>query len=60
MNNDLISRSLLIEELQSLEISITRINDRKEFRKAIKETLNSVLRIIEEQPTISDKDKLTS
>ena len=55
MSDDLISRKALVEELQSLEISITGAERRGKFRKAVREVMSSVLRIVDEQSTVSDE-----
>ena len=53
--DDLISRKALMEELQSLEISITGVHRRKKFQETVKKVMSSVLRIVEEQATVSDE-----
>ena len=55
--DDLISRKILIEELQSLEISITGVHEKGKFREAVREVMSSVLRIVDEQPIAYDKEK---
>lgn len=54
--DDLISRKILMEELQSLEISITGVHRRGKFREAVREVMSSVLRIVDEQSTVSDEE----
>ncbi len=53
--DDLISRKILMEELHSLEISITGVHRREKFREAVREVVSSVLRIVDEQATVSDE-----
>ena len=53
--DDLISRKALMEELQSLEISITGVHRRKKFQETVKQVMSSVLRIVDEQATVSDE-----
>ncbi len=53
--DDLISRKAMMEELQSLEISITGVHRRKKFQETVKQVMSSVLRIVDEQATVSDE-----
>lgn len=58
MNDDLISRKAVLEELESLRVALTGISCGKEYQTTQKEIMNSVIRIIEEQPTAFDKEKV--
>ena len=51
MSDDLISRKAVLEELESLRVALTGISCRKEYQTTQKEIMNSVIRIIEEQPS---------
>ena len=56
---DLISRSALIEEIESLTMQITGIRSGKGvLSECMKEYKKSILRIIEEQPTAYDVEKV--
>lgn len=56
-SDDLISRSALTEEIKSLEVKITGLRAGKGvLREYIKQYRESVLRIIDEQPTAYDVD----
>lgn len=57
MNDDLISRKILSDELASLRISLTNISC---IQKAVDETIKSVLRIVNEQPVAFDKEKVVN
>ena len=57
MNDDLISRKILSDELASLRISLTNISC---IQKAADETIKSVLRIVNEQPVAFDKEKVVN
>lgn len=48
----------MLEELESLRVALTGISCRKEYQTTQKEIMNSVIRIIEEQPTAFDKEKV--
>lgn len=58
MNNDLISRKVLLDELNSLRVELNGISRKKEFNKIQKEIMNSVIHIVEDQPTEFDKEKV--
>lgn len=58
MNDDLISRKTLLEEIDSLRIELTGISCQKEFRKTVKEVLTCVKHIIDDQPTAFDKENV--
>ena len=58
MSDDLISRKAVLEELESLRVALTGISCRKEYQTTQKEIMNSVIRIIEEQPTAFHKEKV--
>lgn len=58
MSNDLISRKVLFDELSSLRIELNGISCRKEFKKTVKEVLDCVKHVVEDQPTAFDKEKV--
>lgn len=59
MNNDLISRKALIEEIQSFKCYITGLRAGKGIlAHAADEYRKSILQIIEDQPTAFDKEKV--
>lgn len=59
MSDDLISRKLLAEEIESLGMTITGLRTGKSIvQEVLTEYKKSVLRIIEEQPTAFDKEKV--
>ena len=58
MNDDLISRKVLLDELSSLRIELNGISCRKEFKKTVKEVLDCVKHVVEDQPTAFDKEKV--
>ena len=58
MNDDLISRKVLFDELSSLRIELNGISCRKEFKKTVKEVLDCVKHVVEDQPTAFDKEKV--
>ena len=58
MSDDLISRKTLLDELDSLRIELNGISCRKEFKKTVKEVLDTVKHLIEDQPTAFDKEKV--
>lgn len=58
MSDDLISRKVLFDELSSLRIKLNGISCRKEFKKTVKEVLDCVKHIVEDQPTAFDKEKV--
>ena len=58
MNDDLISRKVLFDELSSLRIELNGISCRNEFKKTVKEVLDCVKHIVEDQPTAFDKEKV--
>lgn len=60
MSSDLISRKTLLDELDSLRIELNGISCRKEFKKTVKEILDYVKHLIEDQPTAFDKGKVLS
>ena len=60
MSDDLISRKALLDELNSLRIELNGISCRKEFKKIVKEVLDTVKHLIEDQPTAFDKEKVKS
>lgn len=60
MNDDLISRKALFEEIQSFRCSITGLRAGKGvLAHAADEYRKSVLQIVENQPTAFDKEKVT-
>ena len=58
MSDDLISRKVLFDELSSLRIELNGISCRKEFKKTVKEVLDCVKHVVEDQPTAFDKEKV--
>ena len=58
MSDDLISRKVLLDELNGLRIELNGISCRKEFKKTVKEVLDCVKHIVEDQPTAFDKEKV--
>lgn len=58
MSDDLVSRKVLLDELSSLRIELSGISCRKEFKKTVKEVLDCVKHIIQDQPTAFDKEKV--
>ncbi len=59
MNDDLISRKALFEEIQSFRCSITGLRAEKGvFTQATDEYQKSILQIVEDQPTVFDKAKI--
>lgn len=56
--DDLISRKVLFDELSSLRIELNGISCRKEFKKTVKEVLDCVKHVVEDQPTAFDKEKV--
>ena len=58
MSDDLISRKVLLDELSSLRIELNGISWRKEFKKTVKEVLDCVKHIVEDQTTAFDKEKV--
>lgn len=59
MSDDLISRKLLTEEIESLGMKINVLRSGKGIlQKVLTEYKKSILRIIEEQPTAFDKEKV--
>ena len=61
MQGDLISRSALIEEIESLTMQITGIRSGKGvLSECMKEYKKSILRIIEEQPTAYNVEKVVA
>lgn len=59
MSDDLISRKALLEEIRSFRCSITGLRAGKGvLAHAADEYRESILRIIEEQPTAFDKEKV--
>ena len=57
MSNDLISRSALLEELNNFSMRITGSHNAAEIT-IMKETKKSIARMIDEQPTARDVDKV--
>ena len=58
MSDDLISRKVLLDELSSLRIELNGISCRKEFKKTVKEVLDCVKHVVEDQPTAFDMEKV--
>ena len=58
MSDDLISREVLFDELSSLRIELNGISCRKEFKKTVKEVLDCVKHVVEDQPKAFDKEKV--
>ena len=59
MQGDLISRSALIEEIESLTMQITGLRSGKGvLSECMKEYKKSILRIIDEQPTAYNVEKV--
>lgn len=58
MSDDLISRKTLLDELDSLRIELNGISCRKEFKKTVKEVLDTVKHLIEDQPAAFDQEKV--
>lgn len=59
MSDDLISRKALIEEIQSFRCYITGLrNGKGVLAHAADEYRKSILQIIDEQPTVFDKEKV--
>lgn len=56
MNNDLISRKKLLEEINNFSMRITGSFNAKQIY-AVKEEKKSIIRIINEQPTVRDAEK---
>lgn len=56
MNNDLISRKKLLEEINNFSMRITGSFNAKQIY-AVKEAKKSIIRIINEQPTVRDAEK---
>lgn len=56
--DDLISWKVLFDELSSLRIELNGISCRKEFKKTVKEVLDCVKHVVEDQPTAFDKEKV--
>lgn len=57
MNDDVISRELLAQQIKSLEITITGLRASRDVRRAVQEYRESVLQLIEEQPSIDEKKR---
>ena len=58
MSDDLISRKTLLDELDSLRIELNGISCLKEFKKTVKEVLDTVKHLIEDQPVAFGKEKV--
>lgn len=59
--DDLISRSALLDEIESLQVHITGLRSGKGvLADCMKEYKKSVLRIIDEQPTAYDAEKVVA
>lgn len=59
MSDDLISRKMLLEEIQSFRCSITGLRAGKGvLARAADEYRKSILQIIDNQPTAFDKEKM--
>ena len=59
--SDLISRSALLDEIESLSVHITGLRSGKDvLADCMKEYKKSVLRIIDEQPTAYDAEKVVA
>ena len=58
MSDDLISRKVLLDELSSLRIELNGISCRKEFKNTVNEVLGCVKHIVDDQPTVFDKEKV--
>lgn len=55
MNDDVISRELLVQQVESLEVAITGLRANKDVCRAVQEYRASVLQLIDEQPATNDK-----
>lgn len=60
MSDDLISREVLLGELNSLRIELNGISCRKEFKKTVNEVMQTLKHLIEDQPQAFDKGKVLS
>lgn len=59
MNDDLISRKALLEELKEFKMSITGSANAMALTM-MDETKKSIMRIVDEQPTVYDKEKIVN
>lgn len=57
MNDDLISRRVLLEELKEFTMSITG-SAKAMVLMVMDETKKTIMRIVDEQPTVYDKEKV--
>lgn len=57
MNDDLVSRKALLEELKEFKMSITGSENAMALM-VMDETKKSIMRIVDEQPTVYDKEKV--
>lgn len=57
MSEDLISRNALLEELKSFSMTITGLNN-STYRFVAEQCKKSIMRIVDEQPTAYDVDKV--